>query len=396
MANVNEGLVVGGEEGLDPNRQSDFDAILEGRGVPKEEGDGRPSTDVRSGLTTAEPGQAREPETGRFVAKETKQTPAPDTSQKTGADTSSVTDVGRDPEVVAFLAKYNDDPEAALKAAASATALIGRQGQELGQTREELAELRGQIAALTAVAQQAPQAPLATVEQVETHAQALIGSTASYFDAATQAANLSLESGDNRVYDSILEQWALEQPIQAQRFDLDFQMWLRDQRNAAAAPATPAAPAWVAEAEQNYKVGGIESALRSIAAEYSPEDWQGVAEHFDAALDSMPKNVLAMIDSTDAEARQAGTQLVVDRASLLAARAAAASPATPAEPTEQQVPASVARKLAGAAVASSALKQPSRTATPQTREDAIAEFKRQIVEAPTTNVASGLTYGPTP
>jgi hypothetical protein len=391
MANVNEGLEVGGEGGLDPNNPRDFETILEGKGVPKEADEGQlPSTDIRSGLTTEEPAQAREPGTGRFVAKEaTQQTPAKDTSS-TVTDTSQVTE---DPEVASFLAKYNNDPDAALKAAVHAQSLIGRQGTENAELKERLAFMEGRLEEIGKQTSSRPEPPALTVDQVEEQAQSLIESDG-YRDAATKAANVLANGGDERVYRSIMEQWQLESPMDAMDFNTDFRIWQREQRAAAERPVEQA-PSWAVRAAEQEKVEGISQSLRAVAAEHDPEDWKVVSEHFDAAMASMPKNVLEMVGSEDSEARDAGVRLVVDRATLLASKAGAAKPA-PATPVEEQVPASVARKLAGAAVASSALRPPPvRTDAPQTREDAIAEFKRQIVEVETTNVSSGLTYGPT-
>jgi hypothetical protein len=391
VADVRDGLSIGGDEGLDPNDPRDFEKIMEGLGVPKEDGEGEsPSTDIRSGLTTAEPGQAREPATGKFVAAESKTPPAdaPDTSQVSD-------DEQQDPEVAAFLAKNNNDPAAALKAAAGLTSVVGRQGQELGSTREELAELRGRLNQMAA----APAAPQVLVpqEQVDTQAGELI-STEGYFNAATRAANLAVQTGDERLYQSIRETWALDQPGAAMDFNTDFRMWQRDQANAAAAAANPAQPEdWMVQARQQAQVTGIETSLSTALSGYSEEDTKLISSHFEAAMQSMPPNVLAMVGSSDPEARDAGVQLVVDRATLLATKTPAPAEGDKTVVVPDPVVAkSVQRKLAGAAVATGALR-PAAAKTAQTtesREDAIKEFKRQIVEAETTNVSSGLTYGP--
>lgn len=386
MANVNEGLSVGEEGGLDPNNSRDFEKIMEGRGVQKEAGEGeQPSTSIQDGLTTAEPGQAREPESGRFVASESKTPPAP------ASDTSQVPVVDEDPEVAAFLARYNGDHAAALKAAAGLTSVVGRQGQELGSTREELAELRGRLEQMSA-SQATPAAPVLSNDQVEEQAQELIGSDG-YTAAATRAANQAHTTGDERLYQSIRELWALEQPGAAMDFNTDFRMWQRDERTKSA--AAPAPEQWMLDAQESAQVRGIESALGASLDGFSQEDVAAISGQFEAAMSTMPKNVLAMVASSDPEARAAGVQLVVDRATLLASKAPAAAPvAAAAETQDPALPASVQKKLAGAAVATSALRPAAKSAaTPENREDAIKEFKRQIVEAETTSVSSGLTYG---
>lgn len=389
MADVREGLSVGEESGLDPNNTADFEKILEGRGVAKEAGEGlASSTDIRSGLTTEEPSQAREPANGRFVAKET---PAVDTSA-TDSDTSEVDEATTDPKVAAFLAKYDGDSEKALKAAAHQDELVGRQGQELGElrsTREEVAELRGQVKALLDTRSAAPVVTLST-EQVAEQVETLIGSEG-YFAAATKAANIAAESKDERVYRAVMEQWQLESPMDAMDFNTDFRLWQREERAKAESKPSGPEPWMVTQAEQ-HRVAGIGAALTEIAAEFDPEDWGKVSEQFDAAMESMPKNVLEMVGSNDAEARSAGVRLVVDRATLLANKAGASAPAVE---KQKEAAAAVQRKLTGSRVASSALKPAAAKGSkdsPSTREEVIADFKRQIVETETTNIASGLTY----
>lgn len=382
MPGITEGLSVGGEDGVNPNDARGFEKIMEGKGVPKEEGEGDTlSTDIRSGLTTAaEPGAVAEP----FTPKDTSPPVTPDTSTGTPA-------VEEDPEVAALLAKYGGDPLAALKAASAAQGVIGRQGQELGQTREELAEMRGQLAALMATQSQAPAGPVLSQDEIEERAQDRI-QLVGYHDAATEAANVAVTQGDERAYRTIFEQWNLEDPFAAQTHIADFRAWQREQAAVASAPAAAAEEPWVANARQQAQVDALVSGLTMIAPEYGgPEGLAPLAEHFDAAFESLPSNVQEMISSSDTEAKAAGLRIFVDRATLLAGKAPASAAAPP---QEQVVPASVARKLAGAAVASGALRPVSKsTETPQTREDAIKEFKRELMETETTNVASGLTFG---
>src|SRR4051794_24955805 len=110
MTTVAEGLSTEGPE-FDVNTAAGFEKLLEGKGVAKEEGDeSSTDTNVASGLTTVEPGQAREPD-GKFASASTE-----DTSQKTGTDTSTAGAAAStdDPEVTAFLAKYGGDVDAAI------------------------------------------------------------------------------------------------------------------------------------------------------------------------------------------------------------------------------------------------------------------------------------------
>jgi hypothetical protein len=232
-----------------------------------------------------------------------------------------------------------------------------------------------------------PAAPALTNDQVVEVAAGRIESLG-YEGAATEAANFSHKTGDDRALASIMEQWQVESPFEAMNFLTDFRIWQRDARAAEAQPEAQPTPEWLTSAEDKFKVEQYGTHLVALRTELG-DSFPLVAQHLDAALDQMPPNVLAMIDSTDPEARDAGFHIVADRA----LRLATAAPATPQAPA----PASVERKLAGARVASGALRPADKAPeAPTNREEAIKDFKRQIVEAPTTTIASGLTYGPQP
>lgn len=393
MANTAEGITVGEQAGLDPNNPADFAAIMEGRGVAKTEEDtSSPDTSIASGLTTAAAGPepvppARDPDTGRFVSNQER---AAQVVQPQATDTSGEEQTGDfadDPEIAAFLEKYDGDPVKALKGAANAQALIGRRDEEREALARQVAELSGQVQGLMAGGgRQQPAAPALSNDQVAEIAATRI-ETLGYEGAATEAANAAHSTGDERALATIIEQWQLESPYAAINFMADFKAWQREQ--AKPQPEATETPLGLSWAEEQAKVGQYGQGLLALKTELGDEGFAAVASKLDDALDQMPPNVLAMIDSADPEARDAGFRIVADRA----LRLAAAAP-TVATPTAQ---AAAERKLAGARVASGALrpaaKQPD---APTNREDAIKEFKRQIVEAPTTNIASGLTYGPQP
>lgn len=396
MANTAEGITVGDEGGLDPNDPHDFAAIMEGRGVAKTDEDTDTSdTSIAAGLTYAEPGQpAATPERdekGRFVSNQERAAAASDTGATAATDTSGEDGAVADPEIEAFLAKYDGDVEKALKGAANAQSLIGRRDEDKERLERELAELRGRLDGFMAAGQRQQSPAALSNDQIEEIATSRV-ETLGYSDAATEAANLAHTQGDERAYRTILSQWMLEDPAAAMDFNTDFRLWQREQR---AAAETTEAPAWLSRVEEQAKVEQYGKGFESLRAEIGPEAFAQVASQFDAALEQMPPNVLQMIDSEDAEARDAGFRIVADRA----LRLAAATPAAPAPSSAatQAAEALAARKLAGARVASGALRPAEkRPDAPANREDAIKEFKRQIVEAPTTNIASGLTYGPTP
>jgi len=392
MAGVAEGITVGGPEGLDPNDPADFASILEGRGVPREETDtGSPDTSIASGLTVAGPeSQPRDPESGRFVPN----TPESDTSAVETTDTSGEGGEQADPEVAALLAKFDGDEKAALKSAAHAASLVGKRSEAEDALKLELAEMRGKLDGILAagVPQQQPTVRLSD-DQVADIATTQI-ETKGYDTAAVEAANFAHTAGDERAYRTILEQWNLEDPIAAMDFNTEFRIWQRDARQAAE-QGTPATPAWQVRAEEQAKIDTYGQGFTALKTDLGDEAFALVAGKLSEALDQMPPNVIVMLDSADKEARDAGFRIVADRALRLAD--ASPAPAAPAADVAAAT-ASVQRKLAGAAVASGALRPAEKApaGSPQNREDAIKEFKRQIVEADTTSVASGLTFGPTP
>lgn len=393
MPSTTEGLTVGGDQGLDPNDAAQFAQIMEGRGVAKVEGDeSSTDTSIAAGLTVAGPeqGQQRDPDTGRFVSNQEKNAPAQAAPAAAATDTSGAESGDfADPAVQEFLQKYGGNVEEALKGAAAAQSLIGRRDDEREELRAQVARLEGQMQGLMAGGARPAATPLSD-EQVADVATTRIAALG-FEGAATEAANVAHTTGDERPLQAILDQWGLESQYQAVNFLTDFRLWQREQ---AAASKQPEQPAWMQSVEEQVAIDNIERVIRAVATERGVAENSPIIGQMEAALEAMPPNVLEMVGSSDPEAAAAGVRLVMDRATLMAGQAAAA--AAPA--TQQGEPSpSVARKLAGAAVASGALRPaPAAPSAPASREDAIKEFKRQIVEAPTTNIASGLTYGPQP
>lgn len=385
MPNVNDGLQQpAADEAV--NSEAGFAAALAGRGVEPDEADkAATDTSIASGLETVEPGKDRGPD-GRFLPKQTPDTPEP--KQDTSTDVAQVT--SDDPAVASLLAKYDNDPVKALKAAAEAQSLLGRQGQQIGTLSEQLAKQQGQIEALMATATR-PAMPALSDEQVEETASNLVATTGGYAQAATRAVNDALESGDFRVYDSLLEQWVIESPIAAQRFDLDFQLWNRDQK--APAATTQQSDQWV---EEQKAQAAINATMKRVQEAVGDEAFAAIVttgadgeSAMTKALATIPKALTDLIASNDPEEQYAATQLVADRARLLIG----AAPAAPQD-SEPGLPVSVQRKLQGAGVATAGLRPVAPPAgSPQSREDVLKQFKQDILAAETTSVAAGLTYG---
>lgn len=372
MADISEGLSAGGAEPTGDAFSAALAAKLESAGGDLMAG----SSSEAATEPATEP--ARDPESGRFVPKEaaaTEETPATEPA----ADTST-----GDPTVDAYLAKYGGDVDAAIKAAAHQSDLIGRQGQELGTTREELAKLQGIVETLQR--QPVQSAPAMSEDQIEEYA-VEVSTQDGYFNGATRLVNESLATGGSeRAYDVLLRNWALEDPIAAQRYDLKFQMWKTEQ----SAPAPEEAPTdpRLATVLDAAEVNSMAEVIGAVAQERG-ESWAGVAPFMDAALEQVDPSVLALV--ANPETRLRGTRMIADKAQLLALSGAGKSPAQIA------AEAATARKVAGSAVATGSLRPAEEPAgAPSSRAEGIAKLKQAIVESDTTNVADGLTFGTKP
>lgn len=376
MPDISEGLSVGGT----PATGDAFAAALAGKFGPAGDPIDGTVVETPTAPATAEPVvvPARDPESGKFVPNEAK--PAETPVVEALADTST-----GDPAVDAYLAKYNGDEKAALKAAVEAQSVIGRQGTTLTQTREELARLQGIVETLQHAT---PAGPVLSTEQVEERAVELSNGQG-YFGAATQLANESLPPAlggvnDSRTYDALLRNWAIEDPISAQRFDLDFQLWKRDQNTPA-----PAQDARLGAVLESAEVSGIAAVISAVATEKG-DAWAAIEPHMNAALEQVPPAVLALVASSDPAEVLAGTRLIADRAQIIALTAAPASAAA----LQAAADAAVARKAAGSQVATGSLRPAEVLAgSPASKAEAIAKFKQELVAADTQSIADGLTFG---
>ncbi len=368
---VTDGLTEG-DEGVDVNTLGGFEAAMAKLGVEPEEGDeSSTDTSVANALTTA-PAEEQTPDPPEATPAKT-DTPA----EAAPADTAT-----EDPAVAAFLAKYDGDASKALKAAVEAQSVIGRQGQEMGTLREQIAELRGMV---TAQAASATAAPPMTQEDAESRAAELVAEQG-YHAAATMLVNESLKSGDSKAYDALLANWVLENPIAAQRYDLEFQLWKRDQD----APAPKADPT-LSRVKADQEVNDIATTLGTLAQERG-DAWASIAPHMDAAIDHVHPTVAALVASNDPDDRLAGARIVADRAAVLAAKATPAAPVKSA--AEIAAEAATARKVAGSRVATGSLRPvTTEVATPEQRTEAIKAFKDELLGTADTSVARGLTYG---
>jgi hypothetical protein len=184
-------------------------------------------------------GRLRDPETGKFVARpaeaeeddddpetvegeepETEVDPEAEPEEVDEDDDALVLEID-DPDVASFLAKYDNDPIAALKAATQAQSLIGRQGGELGEVRRELQELKEALAsgALT------PQAPVDWESEIDNN--------------PAYAAQLAVHHQNVDALTAAIDAWKEVDPFNAGVFLTSLQM---EMAQAALEPAQQPAP----------------------------------------------------------------------------------------------------------------------------------------------------------
>lgn len=125
------------------------------------------------------------------------------------AETVSEQEPAQPDPVQEYLAKYDGDTEKALRAAAEAQSLIGRQGSELGAIRQEIQALRQQFEP------QAPEGPqyVEVDDNLVSWAHEIAAS-----ENAAQGAEWALQH-QPMLYDTIIQGWAAVDPVSANRFE---------------------------------------------------------------------------------------------------------------------------------------------------------------------------------
>lgn len=169
-----------------------------------------------------------EPEPQAQVEDETPAEPAAEAAAETPS-------AGDDPAISAYLKKYGGDVNKALQAAVSAQRKLGEIGSELGQTRQQNAELEQIITRLDAMEQRAaqPAAPSlpdqATIDWLDEQITVNPAAAQGY---AVQALN----AGQTVLYDRIMRQWYDNDPYAATNFSNAIRFEQVKQELQAAAP----------------------------------------------------------------------------------------------------------------------------------------------------------------
>lgn len=358
MADVATGLVVGGAVPPDP-----FEAALEAKGVVG--GGSSAVSSVADGLTFGD--QTAEP------VIET------DTS---GAGTAEVVEGGaaeplhEDPEVAAFLAKFDGDPDKALKSAVEAAKLIGTQGNELGELRQTVAKLEGIVETIQRV-------PAPQVQEVSLSRDQIDDSIAEHggLQLATWAANNA-----PHLVDPVLEAWGETEAFVAMKFDREYQTWKAEAEAAKATPPEPSkTDAYIAE---QIEAKEMEDAMKAVAVDFP--NFAAFAEFLNPALDASPKLVQQAVLSDDEETRSEALTLVFQRAEAMQ-QATLTDDVKAAEEAKRSAGKQTARVIRGQAGTPAPPVADKDTAADET--EGVNRFKASILAAETTSVRDGLTYG---
>lgn len=382
MPDIQSGLTEGD---VDVNTPEGFVAALAGKvgaDVPEEYAQELRDTDtsVASALERSNDQGRQEPE----AQEEEPEVPA-DAGQ-TEEETPAL-----DEAVQTYIEQHGGSPEQAIAALydefQNAQQLIGRQSAEVGDVRTRLEQMESFLA------QQGQQgetfdAPLPTSEEREP--------LESFFEerGAQQAMNWIVENRPDMIEDAVTV-WQEIDPVAATRFATRYDRYLEAEQSAPQAAAPQEDPFLAQMKQQAQFTASVEQAR--VESGLSDEEWTSVKEHVIPALNDPSTSVL--IKNAVAQPQNAQQQVEGMKAlyQIAQARAALDANAKATEAARTQAQETAATKKQAARVATGSLTPPKTEGQSgneeQERADAIKAFKQNLLNAETTDVASGLTHG---
>lgn len=386
MANVMEGLTQAPPE-ENVNSEAGFEAALARKAGTTDALEGRETTNVGTtiadGLTVGTDDDPLAALRARYEeqAGDTPNADEEETPDEEDTEEAQTSDV--DPNITALLAKHGGDPVAALAELndrfTNAQSVIGRQGNELGQVRQEIAELRGELRGVTSSIS-SPATQVTTDDISE-----MISSR-----GGANVAMWAIQNGDDALVEATIREWAKQNELEGEStFEpLAFrQDWLAFKASQNAPKPTEDAPTrdpYAARLEQQEQMSGALGVLQA----QSP-DWETFAPHLMTALENSPKAVLEMVTSQDPQVQLDGMSLVADRARVIAASKAVATTTA----TEEASRAAAERKRAATVASGSLRPVEERQTEEQSSEQRVAAFKAALLATETTSVRDGLTFG---
>lgn len=197
-----EGLDIGGDDSA--TDEAFAEAFRRADGVTPEEPSDEATPDEQPAADEETEGQPRDDE-GRFARTTPEVTDLEEQQAAHEQETAEADEA--DPEVSAFLAKYGNDPDKALRAAVELSKLQGRQGDELGQLRQELAQLRETV--------QTPQRPAVPITEALVEE---LDNLAMQNGEAALARVSQIGDPTGQLTDRVMDIWFATNPRQASAF----------------------------------------------------------------------------------------------------------------------------------------------------------------------------------
>lgn len=304
---------------------------------------------------------------GRFAPHKSLDTD-PDEEPEEEPEEPAAAEPDVDPIVAEYLSKYGNDPNAALKAAAHQNELLGRQGSELGELRQQLEQLR------TRVDQPAPVAPtMPTADQVEQLDQLAIENPMRALVTAVQM-DPSLQ-----LRDRVMDIWFATNPRQAAEFQARVAV-----DNAMKGVEERIQPSLEAQ-QQAASDAAFQEVWNSVAA--TGVDLDSRADSMVQVLNERPALGNALMSAEDPEVKAQLLRTVYDLA----------QPAVPAEEVTAAAQAAIAQQSREEKIRATVTKPRSSGSVPgagggdePTEDDRI---RSGILNAETTDIMSGWSQG---
>lgn len=358
-------------------------------------------TSIEAGLEIPGESRAEQPrddETGQYVAQATVAAPpVVATATHGGAPTA-----GDDDPLAEFLAQHGNDPMAAaaalLKERDGQTSLIGRHAQEVGDVRKENAELRERLARVEGRLESTPIAPAA--QPVPPNLLADIEATIADPEKGGDYTMRYVLANYPQLVDQTLDIWFEYDVRGARAFERSWNAYQAEEQAATAGDTTPAGAQQQPSATDLYVQrqmlrDEVSSALEASRSGIDEALWTKLRPIVSEELDAAPKFIKDAVlkpESTP-EDRVSGMKTVVQLAQARLVREATEAAARGAASTANAAKSAVT-------VVSSGHRPPQAVPVPvgggEDPEAAsaarIAEFRKQLLEAPTTSIEEGLTY----
>lgn len=361
-----DGLDIGGDDSA--TDEAFAEAFRRADGVTPEEPSDEVTPDDESAADEEnDEGQPRD-EQGRFARTQPEVTDLEEQQAEHDQELEEEPVEEEDSEVAAFLAKYGNDPEKALRAAVELSKLQGRQGDELGQLRQTVEELRQRLDA-----PQEPQRPAVPITE------ALVEELDSLAVESPQAALARVgQIGDptGQLTDRVMDIWFQVNPRQASAFQAALIAQQTEQR--VRAELEPIVQERGQSAEERAYVDSWNLALSK-----NP-DMNDHAQAMHDLLQERPALARAVLASETVEERAQAFETVYE---LVAGRSA--------PPEVRQVAQQQQRQQAKEARTRAAVAKPSAVGSaPGAEEKEVSEedrIKAGILGAKSTDILSGLT-----